>query len=157
MEKMGGLSSLVDKMPGMGRLPEAAKAQMDDRQTRRMIAIINSMTPNERRYPDLIKGSRKRRIAAGSGVQIQDVNRLMKQHKQMQKMMKKMGMGGGPGGGGRPGKGQKGKKGKKAKKGVGAKGRGLPPGLLDPNGPGSDIPGLPGMPNMPGLPGLPNR
>jgi len=113
MEKMGGLSSLVDKMPGMGRLPEAAKAQMDDRQTRRMIAIINSMTPNERRYPDLIKGSRKRRIAAGSGVQIQDVNRLMKQHKQMQKMMKKVGSKSAmaklmkrlPGGGGFPGMG----------------------------------------------------
>ena len=111
MEKMGGLGSLVDKMPGMGQLPEAAKAQMDDRQTRRMIAIINSMTPNERRYPDLIKGSRKRRIAAGSGVQIQDVNRLMKQHKQMQKMMKKVGNKGSmaklmkrlPGGGGFPG------------------------------------------------------
>ncbi len=91
MENMGGLGSLVDKLPGMNRLPEAARAQMDDRQTRRMIAIINSMTPNERRYPDLIKGSRKRRIALGSGTQIQDVNRLLKQHKQMQKMMKKVG------------------------------------------------------------------
>jgi signal recognition particle subunit SRP54 len=56
-----------------------------------MVAIINSMTPKERRYPDIIKGSRKRRIAAGSGLQIQDVNRLLKQHKQMQKMMKKVG------------------------------------------------------------------
>ncbi|MGY6631736.1 MAG: signal recognition particle protein [Wenzhouxiangella sp.] len=91
MENMGGLGSLVDKLPGMNRLPEAARAQMDDRQTRRMIAIINSMTPNERRYPDIIKGSRKRRIAIGSGTQIQDVNRLLKQHKQMQKMMKKVG------------------------------------------------------------------
>jgi len=91
MENLGGLGSLMDKLPGMNRLPEAAKAQMDDRQTRRMIAIINSMTPNERRFPDIIKGSRKRRIAMGSGVQIQDVNRLIKQHKQMQKMMKKVG------------------------------------------------------------------
>ncbi len=91
MENLGGLGSLMDKLPGMNRLPEAAKAQMDDRQTRRMIAIINSMTPNERRFPDIIKGSRKRRIAVGSGVQIQDVNRLIKQHKQMQKMMKKVG------------------------------------------------------------------
>jgi len=91
MENLGGLGSLMDKLPGMGRVPEAAKAQMDDRQTRRMIAMVNSMTPNERRYPDIIKGSRKRRIAAGSGVQIQDVNRLIKQHKQMQKMMKKVG------------------------------------------------------------------
>ncbi len=91
MENLGGLGSLMDKLPGMGRVPEAAKAQMDDRQTRRMIAMVNSMTPKERRYPDIIKGSRKRRIAAGSGVQIQDVNRLIKQHKQMQKMMKKVG------------------------------------------------------------------
>ncbi len=111
MESLGGLGSLMDKLPGMNKLPEAARAQMDDRQTRRMVAIINSMTPNERRYPDIIKGSRKRRIAAGSGVQIQDVNRLMKQHKQMQKMMKKVGSKGAmakmmkrlPGGGGFPG------------------------------------------------------
>jgi signal recognition particle subunit SRP54 len=111
MENMGGLGSLMDKLPGMGQLPEAAKAQMDDRQTRRMIAIVNSMTPNERRYPDIIKGSRKRRIATGSGTQIQDVNRLIKQHKQMQKMMKKVGSKGAmaklmkrlPGGGGFPG------------------------------------------------------
>ncbi len=114
MEKLGGMGSLLDKMPGMNRLPEAARAQMDDRQTRRMIAIINSMTPNERRYPDLIKGSRKRRIALGSGTQIQDVNRLLKQHKQMQKMMKKVGNKGAmaklmkrlPGGGGLPGGGR---------------------------------------------------
>ena len=91
MENLGGVGSLLDKLPGMNRLPEAARAQMDDRQTRRMVAIINSMTPKERRYPDLIKGSRKRRIALGSGTQIQDVNRLLKQHKQMQKMMKKVG------------------------------------------------------------------
>ncbi len=116
MQNLGGLGSLMDKLPGMNRLPEAAKAQMDDRQTRRMIAIINSMTPNERRYPDLIKGSRKRRIAMGSGTQIQDVNRLIKQHKQMQKMMKKVGnksamaklMKRLPGGGGMPGGGMPG-------------------------------------------------
>ncbi len=91
MENLGGMGSLMDKLPGMGNLPEAVKSKMDDRQTRRMVAIINSMTPQERRYPDIIKGSRKRRIAAGSGLQIQDVNRLLKQHKQMQKMMKKVG------------------------------------------------------------------
>ncbi len=91
MEKLGGLGSLADKLPGMGNLPAAAKAQLDDRQTRRMIAIVNSMTPKERRYPDTINGSRKRRIAQGSGVQIQDVNKVLKQHKQMQKMMKKVG------------------------------------------------------------------
>jgi len=59
-----------------------------------MIGIINSMTPKERRFPDIIKGSRKRRIAQGSGLQVQDVNRLMKQQLQMKKMMKKMGKGG---------------------------------------------------------------
>ncbi|NEZ05114.1 signal recognition particle protein [Wenzhouxiangella sp. XN201] len=91
MDKLGGMGALMDKLPGMGNLPEAVKSQVDDRQTRRLVAIINSMTPKERRYPDIIKGSRKRRIAAGSGLQIQDVNRLLKQHKQMQKMMKKVG------------------------------------------------------------------
>ncbi|MDT8408082.1 MAG: signal recognition particle protein [Wenzhouxiangellaceae bacterium] len=91
MEKLGGLSSLAEKMPGMGNLPAAAKAQMDGSQTRRMIAIVNSMTPKERSYPDTINGSRKRRIANGSGTHIQDVNKVLKQHKQMQKMMKKVG------------------------------------------------------------------
>jgi signal recognition particle subunit SRP54 len=91
MEKLGGLGALADKLPGMGNLPAAAKAKIDDRQTRRMIAIVNSMTPKERRYPDTINGSRKRRIAQGSGTHIQDVNKVLKQHKQMQKMMKKVG------------------------------------------------------------------
>ncbi|NBB91732.1 MAG: signal recognition particle protein, partial [Gammaproteobacteria bacterium] len=112
MDKLGGMGALMDKLPGMGNLPDAVKSQVNDTQTRRMVAIINSMTPKERRFPDIIKGSRKRRIAAGSGLQIQDVNRLLKQHKQMQKMMKKVGSkgamakmmkrlpGGMPGGGG---------------------------------------------------------
>jgi len=91
MEKLGGLGSLADKLPGMGQLPDAARARLDDLQTRRMIAVVNSMTPKERRYPDTINGSRKRRIAAGSGTQIQDVNKVLKQHRQMQKMMKKAG------------------------------------------------------------------
>jgi len=91
MEKLGGLGSLAEKMPGMGNLPAAAKAQLDDRQTRRMIAIVNSMTPKERRFPDTLNGSRKRRIAQGSGTRIQDINKLLKQHKQMQRMMKKAG------------------------------------------------------------------
>lgn len=89
MDKLGGMGALMDKLPGMGNLPEAVRSQMDDRQTRRMVAIINSMTPQERRFPDIIRASRKRRIASGSGLPIQDVNRLLKQHKQMQKMMKK--------------------------------------------------------------------
>jgi signal recognition particle subunit SRP54 len=94
MQNMGGLGSLVDKLPGMSNLPDQVKSQVDDLQTRRMIAIINSMTPQERRFPDVIRGSRKKRIALGSGTQIQAVNRMLKQHGQMQKMMKKMGKGG---------------------------------------------------------------
>jgi signal recognition particle subunit SRP54 len=94
MQNMGGLGGLVDKLPGMGNLPDHVKSQVDDRQTRQLIAIINSMTPHERRFPDVIRGSRKKRIAQGSGTQIQAVNRLLKQHGQMQKMMKKMGKGG---------------------------------------------------------------
>jgi signal recognition particle subunit SRP54 len=94
MMNMGGLTGMLDKLPGMSGVPETVKSQMDDREIRRLIAIINSMTPKERRYPDVIKGSRKRRIAAGAGVQIQEVNRLLKQFTQMQKMMKKMKKGG---------------------------------------------------------------
>ena len=94
MQNMGGMSGLVDKLPGMTDLPDHVKSQVDDRQTRQMIAIINSMTPHERRFPDVIRGSRKKRIAQGSGTEIQTVNRLLKQHNQMQRMMKKMGKGG---------------------------------------------------------------
>ena len=95
MSKMGGLTSLMDKLPGMGQLPESVKNQANDKELVKMEAMINSMTPKERRRPELIKGSRKKRIAAGSGTQIQDVNRLLKQFAQMQKMMKKMGQKGG--------------------------------------------------------------
>ncbi|GAA0198733.1 signal recognition particle protein [Kangiella japonica] len=91
MSNMGGMAGLMDKLPGMGQIPEAAKQKvMNDKSTGRMVAMINSMTPKERARPELIKGSRKRRIANGSGTQIQDVNRLLKQFNQMQKMMKKM-------------------------------------------------------------------
>jgi len=90
MKSMGGLTSMMDKLPGMGNIPQAAKDQMDDKVTVRMEAIINSMTPKEKAFPEVIKGSRKRRIACGSGTEIQDVNRMLKQFKQMQKMMKKM-------------------------------------------------------------------
>jgi len=94
MQQMGGLAGLMDKLPGMGQLPSGVKDQVDDGQIRRLEAIINSMTPAERRRPDMINGSRKRRIAGGSGTQVQDVNRLLKQFTQMQKMMKKMRKGG---------------------------------------------------------------
>jgi signal recognition particle subunit SRP54 len=94
MQNMGGLGSLVDKMPGMGELPDQVKNRVNDKQTISMIAIVNSMTPQERRFPDVIRGSRKKRIARGSGTQIQDVNRMLKQFSQMQRMMKKFGKGG---------------------------------------------------------------
>jgi len=95
MQSMGGLAGIMDKLPGMAQVPQAAKSQMmNDKEIKKMEAIINSMTPGERRTPDVIRGSRKRRIASGSGTQIQDVNRLLKQFTQMQKMMKKMTKGG---------------------------------------------------------------
>ncbi|MGI2798314.1 signal recognition particle protein [Photobacterium damselae] len=94
MKKMGGMMGMLDKLPGMSQLPGDVKDKVDDKIFVQMEAIINSMTPGERERPDLIKGSRKKRIAAGSGTQVQDVNRLLKQFTQMQKMMKKMQKGG---------------------------------------------------------------
>ena len=94
MQNMGGMASLMEKLPGMPGMAEKLKDKVDDREIRRMVGIINSMTPKERAYPDIIKGSRKRRIAAGCGLQVQDVNRLIKQQTQMRKMMKKMSKGG---------------------------------------------------------------
>jgi len=95
MGNMGGIGSMLDKMPGMSNIPAAAKNQVNDKELGKLEAIINSMTAKERKRPDIIKGSRKKRIAAGSGTQIQDVNRLLKQFAQMQKMMKKMSQKGG--------------------------------------------------------------
>jgi signal recognition particle subunit SRP54 len=94
MRNMGGMMSMMDKMPGMGNMSAQIKDKANDKSFTQMEAIINSMTPGERTRPDVIKGGRKRRIAAGSGTQIQDVNRLLKQFTQMQKMMKKMSGGG---------------------------------------------------------------
>ena len=94
MMNMGGMSALLDKLPGGTGIPDSVKNQVNDREMKRLIAIVNSMTRGERRYPDIIKGSRKRRIAAGAGVQIQEVNRLLKQFAQMRKVMKKMQKGG---------------------------------------------------------------
>ncbi|HEY7864915.1 MAG TPA: signal recognition particle protein [Psychromonas sp.] len=90
MKSMGGMTGMMDKLPGMGKLPDGVKNQVNDKSTDQMEAIINSMTKKERGKPEIIKGGRKRRIAAGSGTQIQDVNKLLKQFMQMQKMMKKM-------------------------------------------------------------------
>lgn len=115
LKNMGGLGSMMDKLPGMNQVPAQAKGQFDDKQVDRTIALINSMTPQERRFPALIKASRKRRIAMGAGMQVQDVNRLLKQHMQMQKMMKKMSKGGM----------------KKMMRGMGGMGGGqMPPGLM---------------------------
>jgi len=94
MNNMGGITGMLDKLPGMGNVAQMAQQNMDMKMFARMEAMINSMTPKERRNPDLIQGSRKRRITQGSGTQVQDLNRLLKQHKQMQKMMKKMKGGG---------------------------------------------------------------
>ncbi len=90
MKRMGGMAAMLDKLPGMAGMSQQVQQQISDKMFVQMEAIINSMTIQERRYPDVINNSRKRRIAAGSGTQIQDVNRLLKQHKQMQKMMKKL-------------------------------------------------------------------
>ena len=95
MRNMGGMNSILDKLPGVGKIPVAAKEQVNDKELRKLSVIIDSMTKKERRRPDIIKGSRKKRIANGSGTHVQDVNRLLKQFSQMQKMMNKMSQKGG--------------------------------------------------------------
>ncbi|HKY70009.1 MAG TPA: signal recognition particle protein [Gammaproteobacteria bacterium] len=95
MDNMGGMKSMMDKMPGMGAISQQVKEKANDKAFQTMLVIINSMTLKERQRPILINGSRKRRIAKGSGTDIPDVNRLLKQYNQMQKMMQKMGKKGG--------------------------------------------------------------
>jgi signal recognition particle subunit SRP54 len=90
LQKMGGVGALLDKLPGAIQKKGAVSADQGDRDLRRQIGIINSMTPRERRNPGIIDGSRRRRIAAGSGVQVQDVNRLLRQFQEMQRVMKRM-------------------------------------------------------------------
>lgn len=115
MLNMGGMAAMLEKMPMPGNVnPAALKDSANEGQLRRQIAIINSMTRSERRFPKTINGSRKKRIATGSGLQIQDVNRLLKQHLQMSKMMKKMSKGG------------------MSRMMRGMQGGGLPPGMLPP-------------------------
>ncbi|MFC7418787.1 signal recognition particle protein [Iodobacter arcticus] len=92
MKKMGGMSALMDKLPG--QVSQMANSQVTDKSVARIEGIINSMTPEERRKPELLKASRKRRIAAGAGVQVQEVNRLLKQFEETQKMMKQFSKGG---------------------------------------------------------------
>ena len=90
MKNMGGMAGMMEKLPGMGNMARMAQQNNANSQFDRMECIINSMTPKERKNPDILNGSRKRRITMGSGTSIQDLNRLLKQHKQMGKMMKKM-------------------------------------------------------------------
>ncbi|MBT5032604.1 MAG: signal recognition particle protein [Proteobacteria bacterium] len=111
MNNMGGLGGLMEKLPGMDRIPQQMMGGMGT-ELNKNVAIINSMTPQEKAFPAILKGSRKRRIAMGSGTQVQDVNRLLKQFTQMQKMMKKMG-----------------KKGNMAKMMRGMGGGNMPPGM----------------------------
>ena len=161
MRKMGGMKSLMGMMPGMGKMQKQMEASgFDDKAIRHQEAIISSMTPRERRNPDLMNASRKRRVAAGSGLSVQEVNRLLKMHKQMSGMMKRMGKASKKGGGGMPdmgqmlGGGQTPPGGYKMPPGMGA-GGGLPPGLG-----GGGLPGLPGAgdgdgPETPGSGGAP--
>jgi Signal recognition particle GTPase len=93
-EQHGGLAGLMDKLPGVAGLPDSVKSKVDDGEMKRMVAIISSMTKKERRHPDLLNGSRRARVARGSGTQPADVNRLLKQYMQMEKMMSKLSKGG---------------------------------------------------------------
>ncbi|MDF2447148.1 MAG: signal recognition particle protein [Moraxellaceae bacterium] len=137
MRNLGGMGGLIDKLPGMNAaaVQQAMAGGAPEKMMKQMEAVILSMTPAERRKPDLINGSRKRRIAAGSGTQIQDVNRVLKQHGQMEKMMKKLAS---PGGMMKMMRGMQGL--------MGDGGGGLPPGM---GGPG----GMPGGGPAGGLPG----
>jgi signal recognition particle subunit SRP54 len=139
IKKMGSLGSLLGMMPGMPK--ELKGAKIDDDDLKPVEAIIRSMTPDERRKPQIINGGRRTRIATGSGTTVGDVNRLVKQFGDMQKMMKRLGMGGG-------------KKGKKGRGGLGAL-AGLGGGTMPDMAELADLQGLGGMPGMPGLPGAP--
>ena len=143
MRNMGGMGAIMKMMPGMGGMSQMLEEKGAQSQFGRMEAMINSMTPQERRNPDVLNGSRKRRITQGSGTRIQDLARLLKQFKQMQKMMKKMGSKKGLG---------------KLMQGLGGMGGagGLPPGMDMPYPTGMPGGGLPGMGGSPGgLPSLP--
>src|SRR6266704_4849314 len=166
MQKIGGVSGLMGMIPGIAKMKkEIAGANLDDRVVKRQMAIIDSMTPKERRQPDVLKASRKKRIAAGSGTKVEDINRLLKMHRTMADMMKAMGGGGGKRGrmgalgnlfgmgGGMP---RPEELAKLAQKMAG----GLPGGMpgLPPNFPAGSPPGLPGLggklPGLGGMPGL---
>lgn len=139
MRNLGGMGGLLDKLPGMNSaaIQQAMAGGAPEKEMKKMEAIILSMTPAERRKPDLINGSRKRRIATGSGTQIQDVNRVLKQHGQMEKMMKKMSS---PSGMMKMMRGMQGM--------MGGKG-GMPPGMGGSMGAPSGMGGLPDLSNLP--------
>jgi signal recognition particle subunit SRP54 len=150
MQDMGGMSGLMAMLPGVAKIKnQLAERNLDETMVKRQMAIIDSMTPRERRNPDLLKASRKRRIAAGSGTKPEDINRLLKMHRTMADVMKAMGgakrgpMAGIANmlglGGGMPNAEQMAALAKKM------------PGGLPAGGPGGGLPGLP--PNFPGLPG----
>jgi signal recognition particle subunit SRP54 len=160
MQQMGGMSGLMGMLPGVAKMKsQLSAANLDERVLKRQVAAIDSMTPKERRHPDLLKASRKKRIAAGSGTKVEDINRMLKMHRTMADVMKAMGGGGkrgpmagianmlGLGSGGLPpGMPSPEQMAKLAEKMPG----GLPPGGLPPG-----MPGAPGMP--PTVPGLPPR
>jgi signal recognition particle subunit SRP54 len=167
MQNMGGMTGLMAMLPGVAKLKnQLAERNLDEKVLKRQMAIIDSMTPKERRNPDILKASRKRRIAAGSGTKPEDINRLLKMHRTMADVMKAMGgakrgpMAGLANmlglGGGMPSPEQMAEL---AKKVPGGLPQGMPgAGALPPNLPGlpPNFPGLPGaMPKFPGLPGLP--
>jgi signal recognition particle subunit SRP54 len=165
MQKLGGMSGLLGMIPGVAKMKkEIAGANLDDRVVKRQMAIIDSMTPKERRQPDVLKASRKKRIAAGSGTKVEDINRLLKMHRTMADMMKAMGGGkrgpmGALGnllgmGGGMP---KPEELAKVAQQMPGGLPGGLPSGMpgVPPNFPGG-LPGLPGLGGkLPGLGGMP--
>ena len=168
MQKMGGMSGLMSMLPGIGKIKnQLAERNIDDSAIKRQMAIIDSMTPSERKHPDVLKASRKKRIAAGSGTRVEDVNKLLKMHRTMADLMKMMGGGKARGpmaglaqmmglGGGMPSPEEMAKLAEKMPGGI--PGSGLPgaPGL-PPNMPGlpsSLPPKFPGGPGFPGLPGL---
>src|ERR1700674_224224 len=168
MQKIGGVSGLMGMIPGIAKMKsQIAGANLDDRVVKRQMAIIDSMTPKERRQPDILKASRKKRIAAGSGTKVEDINRLLKMHRTMADMMKAMGGGGGKRGrmgalgnlfgmgGGMP---RPEDLAKLAQRMPGGLPGGMPGGFpgLPSNFPGGGPPGLPGLTGkLPGLGGMP--
>jgi signal recognition particle subunit SRP54 len=170
MQKMGGMGGLLGLMPGIAKMKnQIQNAGLDDGLLKRQIAIIDSMTPKERRNPDLLKASRKKRIAAGSGTSPEQINKLLKMHRGMADMMKMMGgKAGNRGplaglaqamglGGGMPSQEQLAELAKQVPGGLPGPGApGLPPGMPGlPKGLPPNFPGLPGGGKFPGLPGLP--